>query len=317
MPLKDFLFTSESVSEGHPDKMCDQISDAVLDALIAEDPNSRVALEIAGQDRADRAGRRNHQPGASGLRQDRAQDRARNRLQPHRHRLRRQQVRGADRDRAAIARYLAGRHRGRGPAQGAGRRRPGPDVRVRLRRDAGADAAADRAGASADGEPLPSSATRGRRDFLRPDGKSQVTVRYVGGRPVGISTVVVSTQHRREVGHATVREAMIEELIKKTIPEQFLTSRHGHPRQSDRQLRDRRSAWRLRADRAQDHRRHLRRLRPPRRRRVLRQGSEQGRSLGLLHGALRGQERGRGRARNASAKSRWRTRSVWPSRFRS
>ncbi len=45
MPLNDFLFTSESVSEGHPDKLCDQISDAVLDALIAEDPNSRVALE--------------------------------------------------------------------------------------------------------------------------------------------------------------------------------------------------------------------------------------------------------------------------------
>src|SRR5882757_11112835 len=45
MPIKDFLFTSESVSEGHPDKMWDQISDAVLDALIAEDPNSRVALE--------------------------------------------------------------------------------------------------------------------------------------------------------------------------------------------------------------------------------------------------------------------------------
>src|ERR1700733_14209328 len=45
MPLKDFLFTSESVSEGHPDKMCDQISDAVLDAHLAEDPNSRVALE--------------------------------------------------------------------------------------------------------------------------------------------------------------------------------------------------------------------------------------------------------------------------------
>ena len=45
MPLNDFLFTSESVSEGHPDKMCDQISDAVLDALLAEDPSSRVALE--------------------------------------------------------------------------------------------------------------------------------------------------------------------------------------------------------------------------------------------------------------------------------
>src|SRR5258708_19823878 len=45
MPGKDFLFAAESVAEGHPDKMCDQISDAVLDALIAEDPNSRVALE--------------------------------------------------------------------------------------------------------------------------------------------------------------------------------------------------------------------------------------------------------------------------------
>ena len=45
MPLKDFMFTSESVSEGHPDKMCDQISDAILDALLAEDPTSRVACE--------------------------------------------------------------------------------------------------------------------------------------------------------------------------------------------------------------------------------------------------------------------------------
>jgi S-adenosylmethionine synthetase len=45
MPLKDFMFTSESVSEGHPDKMCDQISDAILDALLTEDPHSRVACE--------------------------------------------------------------------------------------------------------------------------------------------------------------------------------------------------------------------------------------------------------------------------------
>src|SRR6185369_9253223 len=46
MALKDFLFTSESVSEGHPDKLCDQISDAVLDAMLAQDPNSRVACEV-------------------------------------------------------------------------------------------------------------------------------------------------------------------------------------------------------------------------------------------------------------------------------
>ena len=61
MALKDFFFTSESVSEGHPDKMCDQISDAILDALIIEDPQSRVACEtlaktgmvvVAGVDQA-------------------------------------------------------------------------------------------------------------------------------------------------------------------------------------------------------------------------------------------------------------------------
>src|SRR5260370_789511 len=64
---------------------------------------------------------------------------------------------------------------------------------------------------------------QGKADFLLPDGKSQVSVRYAGGRPVEVSTVVVSAQHRREVGHATVREAVIEELIKPTIPKQFLT----------------------------------------------------------------------------------------------
>jgi S-adenosylmethionine synthetase len=64
---------------------------------------------------------------------------------------------------------------------------------------------------------------QGKADFLLPDGKSQVTVRYVGGRPVEVTTVVVSAQHRRDVGHATVREAVVEELIKPTIPKQFLT----------------------------------------------------------------------------------------------
>ena len=152
MPLKDFLFTSESVSEGHPDKMCDQISDAVLDALLTEDPNSRVALEIARQDRAHRARRRDHQQGASRLRENRATDRARHRLQQHRGRLRRQHVRRPDRDRAAVGRHLARRHRGRRPPQGTGRRRSGPDVRLRVRRDAGDHAAADRDGASADGK---------------------------------------------------------------------------------------------------------------------------------------------------------------------
>jgi S-adenosylmethionine synthetase len=59
-------------------------------------------------------------------------------------------------------------------------------------------------------------------DFLRPDGKSQVTVRYVNGQPVAVTAVVVSTQHSAAVGYTTIREAIIEELIKKTIPEQYL-----------------------------------------------------------------------------------------------
>jgi S-adenosylmethionine synthetase len=59
-------------------------------------------------------------------------------------------------------------------------------------------------------------------DFLRPDGKSQVTVRYVDGRPVGVTAVVISTQHSPAVAHSKIREVIIEELIKKTIPEQYL-----------------------------------------------------------------------------------------------
>jgi S-adenosylmethionine synthetase len=60
-------------------------------------------------------------------------------------------------------------------------------------------------------------------DWLRPDAKSQVTVRYVDGRPVEVTAVVISTQHSPDVKYETIREAMIEELIKKTIPEQYLT----------------------------------------------------------------------------------------------
>ena len=60
-------------------------------------------------------------------------------------------------------------------------------------------------------------------DFLRPDAKSQVTVRYVDGRPVEVTAVVVSTQHSPDVKYETIRESVIEELIKKTIPAQYLT----------------------------------------------------------------------------------------------
>ena len=133
MAGKDFLFTSESVSEGHPDKLCDQVSDAILDAHLAGDPNSRVACEslaktgmvvVAGEITSSakvsyvdivrevvrEIGYTDSAMGFDG-----------------------QYLRDPDRDRAAIARYLAGRDRRRRFAQRAGRRRSRYDVRLRVR----------------------------------------------------------------------------------------------------------------------------------------------------------------------------------------
>ncbi len=222
MPLKDFLFTSESVAEGHPDKMCDQISDAVLDALIAEDPGSRVALEslvktglivLAGEitSRARPDFVRIARDTALGIGYDHIET-------------------GFDGNNCAVLTAIEPQSPdiSQGVTEGEG-----------LHKEQGAGDQGLMFGFACDETPelmpLPIalahrlmenlSALRheGKADFLLPDGKSQVTVRYVGGRPVEVTTVVVSAQHRRDVGHATVREAVIEELIKPTIPKQFLT----------------------------------------------------------------------------------------------
>ena len=154
----EYLFTSESVTEGHPDKVADQISDGVLDAVLADDPNGRVACEtlvntglvvVSGEistdtyvDIQDIA--REHDPP--------------DRLHRRRPRLLRRQRRGDQRDRQAVARHRPGRGQGarvahgprrRRPARRGRRRRPGHDVRVRHARDARADAAADLARAQA------------------------------------------------------------------------------------------------------------------------------------------------------------------------
>jgi S-adenosylmethionine synthetase len=221
MPLKDFLFTSESVSEGHPDKMCDQISDAVLDALIAEDPNSRVALEslvktglivMAGE--------------------------ITSRSSPDFVKIARKTAIeiGYDNDEigfngnscavlTAIEPQSADISQGVTEGQG-------------LFKEQGAGDQGLMFGYACDETPelmplpielahrLMENLSKLRKekklDFLRPDGKSQVTVRYVNGRPVAVTAVVVSTQHSPAVGYTTIREAIIEELIKKTIPEQYL-----------------------------------------------------------------------------------------------
>ena len=221
MPLKDFLFTSESVSEGHPDKMCDQISDAVLDALITEDPDSRVALEslvktglivMAGE--------------------------ITSRSSPDFVKIARKTALeiGYDNDEIGFngnsCAVLTAIHPqspdiSQGVTEGQG-----------LFKEQGAGDQGLMFGYACDETPelmplpielahrLMENLSKLRKekklDFLRPDGKSQVTVRYVNGQPVAVTAVVVSTQHSAAVGYTTIREAIIEELIKKTIPEQYL-----------------------------------------------------------------------------------------------
>src|SRR6202789_4311831 len=221
MPLKDFLFTSESVSEGHPDKMCDQISDAVLDALLAEDPNSRVALEtlvktglivmageITSRAHPDYLKIARHTATEIGYDNEEV---------------------GFNGNMCAVLTAIEPQspNISQGVTEGEG-----------LFKEQGAGDQGLMFGFACDETPelmplpialahrLMENLTLLRKEkkvgFLRADAKSQVSVRYVNGRPVGVNTVVISTQHSPNVAYATIREAVIEELIKKTIPEQYL-----------------------------------------------------------------------------------------------
>ena len=164
------LFTSESVTEGHPDKICDQISDSILDAMLEQDPGSRVAVEtmvttglvhVAGEVTTEA-----YVEIPKIVRDTVARDRLRLLDQG----LRRRLLRRRGLDRAAEPRHRPGRrhglrepHRWRRPARQAGRRRPGPDVRLRLRGHRRADAAADLARAPAGRAPDRGAQERRRR----------------------------------------------------------------------------------------------------------------------------------------------------------
>jgi S-adenosylmethionine synthetase len=221
MPLNDFLFTSESVSEGHPDKMCDQISDAVLDALIAEDPNSRVALEslaktglivLAGEITS------RTKPDFVKIARDTALDIGYDHPDT-----------GFDGRTCAVMVAIE--------PQSADIS-VGVTENVDKHKEQGAGDQGLMFGFACDETPelmplpialahrLMENLTALRKeqklDFLRPDGKSQVTVRYADGKPQQVTAVVVSAQHKPDVHHSTIREVLIEELIKKTIPAQYL-----------------------------------------------------------------------------------------------
>jgi S-adenosylmethionine synthetase len=213
---KDFLFTSESVTEGHPDKVADQISDGVLDAIIAKDPRGRVAVEtlvktglaiVAGEVTTDayvdipsivrgtivrigytdsNMGFDGHTCGVMVAIEGQSQDIAR----------------GVDNDKE----------------QGAGDQgmmfgyactetpelMPAPIHYAHALTRKLADA------------------RRKLHPWLRPDGKSQVTVQYVDGKPVRIDTVVVSTQHAEDVSNKRIHEAIREDVIARALPKKLL-----------------------------------------------------------------------------------------------
>jgi S-adenosylmethionine synthetase len=221
MALKDFLFTSESVSEGHPDKMCDQISDAVLDALLEQDPNSRVALEsLAKTGMVVMAGEITSKARIeySEVARKTVLDIGYN-----------DSSIGFDGNTCAVLTAIERQSPdiSQGVTEGEG-----------LFKEQGAGDQGLMFGFACDETvelmPLPISLahklmehlTKVRKekkyDFLRPDAKSQVTVRYADDRPVGVEAVVISTQHSADVKYETLREVIIEEVIKKVIPPQYL-----------------------------------------------------------------------------------------------
>lgn len=220
--MKNYLFTSESVSEGHPDKMADQISDAVLDAILAQDPKGRVACEtllttglvvVAGEITTT-----------------------------------------ANVNLAKIARETIKKigydHSDKGfdyqtcgvtIAVGA----QSPDIAMGVK-----ETGAEEQGAGDQGlmfgyavnetpEMMPLSIAMSHKlvkdlatirknnkvDWLRPDAKSQVTVEYVNGKASRIDTVVLSTQHSDNVSLGTIQEFIMEELMKKSIPSQWIDAK--------------------------------------------------------------------------------------------
>ena len=218
----EYLFTSESVSEGHPDKVSDQISDSVLDAILAVDPKGRVACEtlvstglvvVSGE--ITTSAHINYR--------EIVQDRIR-RIGYTDSDI------GFDYKSCAILTAI---------------NRQSPDIAQGVNEGEGLDL--DQ-GAGDQGlmfgyacnetpalMPLPIHYAHrlmerqaevrrdGRLSWLRPDAKSQLSVRYVDGKPVAIDTVVVSTQHGPEVSHAQLSEAVIEEIIKPVLPKELLS----------------------------------------------------------------------------------------------
>ena len=225
----DFLFTSESVSEGHPDKVADQISDAILDAILAQDPSARVAAEtLTNTGLVVLAGEITAKPGVNV-----------DYIQVARDTIKRigydNTEYGIDYKGCAV--LVAYDKQSSDIAQGV-------DHASDDHLNTGAGDQGLMFGYACDETPelMPAPiyyAHRlverqaqlrkdGRLPFLRPDAKSQVTMRYVDGKPHSIDTVVLSTQHSPDQSESATKmkasftEAIIEEIIKPVLPKEWL-----------------------------------------------------------------------------------------------
>ncbi len=217
----DYLFTSESVSEGHPDKVSDQISDAILDAILTQDPTARVAAEtLCNTGLVVLAGEITTNANVDYIQV------ARNTLREI----------GYDNTAYGID-Y-------KGCAVLVAYDKQSPDIAqgVDKAHDDGLDQGAGDQGLmfgyacdeTAELMPLPIHLSHrlverqsqlrrdGRLNWLRPDAKSQVTLRYVDGKPDSIDTVVLSTQHAEDISLEKLREAVIEEIIKPVLPKHLV-----------------------------------------------------------------------------------------------
>ena len=218
MGMTDFLFTSESVTEGHPDKIADQISDAILDAIIAEDTKARVACEtlvttglamIAGEITTSCYV---HIP-----------DIVRETIKEIGYN---DSAMGFDWETCSVVTAID--RQSSDIAQGVDR----PDHE----QGAGDQGLMFGYACNETQEMMPMPILYAHRltrrlaevrkknilNFLRPDGKSQVTIQYINGRAIRVDAVVLAAQHTPEVEYSTLREGLIEEVVKKVIPAEYL-----------------------------------------------------------------------------------------------
>jgi len=221
--MSTFIFTSESVTEGHPDKLCDQVSDAILDAILAEDETSRVACETVTK---------------TGFVMVAGEITTRARVDYP------TIIRKTVEDIGYIDSAMGFDARSCGIMVALEQQSPdialGVDGKgIHNPDEQGAGDQGMMFGFACDDTPelmpmpialahrlsrrLAAARKNGQLPFLRPDGKSQVSVRYQDGRPVAVDTVVISSQHTPEVKYETLKEAIIEEVVRVELPTHLLT----------------------------------------------------------------------------------------------